>query len=93
MVRRTTLQTPQYETNVRGEGNLSLAVERGENKCVSMMIGTRKWSENVFQVSNRSVETVRRSSKKGDSDRCNIREMRARTTTTRGAMRPEVNTL
>ena len=24
--------------NVRGEGNLSLAVERGENECVDMMI-------------------------------------------------------
>ena len=38
MVRTTTLQTPQYKTKVQGEGNLSLAVERGENECVDIMI-------------------------------------------------------
>ena len=42
MIRTTTLQTPQYKTKVRGEGNLPLAVEMGENECVSMMIGTWK---------------------------------------------------
>ena len=38
MVWTTTLQTPQYKTKVQGEGNLSLAVETGENECVDMMI-------------------------------------------------------
>ena len=41
MVRTTTLHH-SIRLKVRGEGNLSLAVKRGKNECVSMMIGDPK---------------------------------------------------
>ena len=82
-----------HKTKVQGEGNLSLAVERRENECVDMMIRDLKMVRSVIQVSTMSVEIVQQSSKKGNSDWCDIREMRARTMTTRGTTRSEVNTL
>ena len=86
MVRTTTLQTPQYKTNVRGEGNLSLAVEREKNECVDMMIrdlkmvrkcrSSKQWvrrdSATKFQKrQQRSVRYMRNVSENDDDERFN----------------------